>query len=106
MSGAFSKARLPVEWNGDAIREQVMEAARQSIDITRRAAEDAAGSHWWRNRSGDLAGHIIADPAKRTGPTTVPGKIGSTEGRGGYYGLFLEHRTPFLRLPLIDTSAT
>jgi len=89
-------------WFGERILERKLEAARLAIDdITDEAALDAAGSHWWKNRTGNLEENIVAEPAKREG-SAVTGKFGSTEG-AGFYGLFLERRTPFLR-PAADRT--
>ena len=84
------------EWRGDAILTRVLEAARKAVDdTTEAAARDAAGNHWWSGRSGQLEGEIGSKPAERNGDV-VDGSFGATKTRG-FYGLFLERRTPFLR---------
>jgi len=89
-------------WFGERILERKLETARLAIDeITEEAAADAQGSHWWKNRTGNLEGHIISEPAKREG-SVVTGKFGATS-REAFYGLFLERRTPFLR-PAADRT--
>lgn len=85
-----------VTWRGDAVKARVVAASQAAIDeTTAEAARHAEGSHWWRGRSGQLGGEIKAEPSKRSGREVV-GKFGSTMRRG-FYGLFLERRTPFLR---------
>lgn len=84
-----------IEWHGPAISAKVRRASMAAIDeITGEAAEDAAGSHWWANRTTNLEAQIKNEDAQ---PTTrgAKGKFGST--RRGFYGLFHERRTPFLR---------
>lgn len=85
-----------VHWRGDAVKATLARAAQAAIDeTTADAAQHAKGSHWWRNRTGALAGEIVSEPAERSGREVV-GKFGTTMRRG-FYGLFLERRTPFLR---------
>lgn len=89
-------------WRGPEVLAAVREATREAIDeTTEEAAKDAAASHWWRNRSGLLEANIEHEPADRFG-RTVRGRFGTTR-RQGFYGLFLERRTPFLR-PAADRN--
>lgn len=86
-----------VVWLGERIEARMAAAAKVAIDeVTKAAAEDAAANHWWANRSGDLAANTFAAPAVIEGPRVV-GKFGSSMRREGFYGLFLERRTPWLR---------
>ena len=83
-------------WHGDEIVARIERAAREAIDeTTADAAEDAKGSHWWAVGRGQLGDEIKSEPARREGHEIV-GKFGTTQRRG-FYGLFLERRTPFLR---------
>lgn len=83
------------EWHGPAISAKVKKASVAAIDeITEEAAEDASGSHWWANRSGGLEAQIKNEGAQPTA-RGAKGRFGST--RRGFYGLFHERRTPFLR---------
>lgn len=85
-----------VRWNGPLIAERIQAAAKLAIDeTTREAAADARQSHWWQNRGEQLEEEIVAEAATVRGPV-VSGKFGTTERRG-FYGYFLERRTPFLR---------
>jgi len=99
--------RATLVWNGPAVLARVAEAARVSIDETLQAADaDASASHWWQNRTGNLESDIVTEDAKIVGPI-VSGRFGTTHGgkgvRSGFYGLFLEYRTPFLR-PAADRN--
>jgi len=85
-----------VTWRGPAILRAVQAATSAAIDETTEAAAQAAkASHSWANRSGQLEGEIENESAMRVGQETV-GKFGSTQRRG-FYGLFHERRSPFLR---------
>lgn len=85
-----------VKWNGDEVVENVVNAAKDAIDeTTEAAAKDAASSHWWSSRGGQLESEIVSEPAKVV-DGKLTGKFGTTKVRG-FYGLFLERRTPFLR---------
>lgn len=100
-----SRARL--DWNGDKLVEQLAEAARAAIDETLDEADaDASASHWWVNRTGNLEENIVTEAATVEG-TRVIGRFGTTmQKRGrrtGFYGLFLEYDTPFLR-PAADRT--
>lgn len=89
-------------WHGDEIAARIERATRAAIDeTTAEAAEDAKGSHWWQVGHGQLGGEIKSEPAERVGREVV-GKFGTTQRRG-FYGLFLERRTPFLR-PAADRA--
>ena len=84
------------EWNGPEIERKIQRASMEAIDeITEEAAHDAGGSHWWRSSSGRLEANIVNEAADATA-TGARGRFGSTQ-RGGFYGLFLERKTPFLR---------
>jgi hypothetical protein len=90
------------DWRGEQILARVARASAEAIDqTTEEAAQDAAASHWWRSRSGQLEAEIISEPAEHHGDVVV-GRFGSTRGPG-FYGLILEHRTPFLR-PAADRN--
>lgn len=94
-----SRARL--EWNGDNLLERVAEAARKSINETLTEADaDASASHWWLNRTGNLEENIVTEDARVEGSRVI-GRFGTTTmrrgRRTGWYGLFLEYQTPFLR---------
>jgi len=85
-----------LHWTGDDVADKLTSASQQAVDeITAAAAEDAAASHWWTSRGGTLEDEIISEPSKVEGSRTT-GKFGSTMRRG-FYGLFHERRTPFLR---------
>lgn len=85
-----------VHWRGKVVYSAVLAATKAAIDeTTDDAARAAQGSHSWGSRTGQLESEIVSEPAKRTLGETV-GKFGSTMVRG-FYGLFLERRTPFLR---------
>jgi len=88
-----------VHWLGDLIVEETIAKAKESIDlVTKAAAEDAATNHWWSNRTEDLAKNTISEPAEFN-PTelTVSGRFGSSMRAEGFYGLFLERKTAWLR---------
>lgn len=85
-------------WNGDKVRRRVNLAAKDAIDETlEQAAKDAQGNHWWANRSGSLEGNIVVEPATVDARGQVSGRFGTSLRRAGFYGLFLERKTPFLR---------
>ncbi|MGH3029272.1 MAG: hypothetical protein ACRDNE_00620 [Gaiellaceae bacterium] len=85
-----------VRWQGDEIIDKVEGATPEAIDETTQAAAEAAQqSHWWTSRSGQLESEIRSEPAQVEGSIVI-GKFGTTMHRG-FYGLFLERRTPFLR---------
>jgi hypothetical protein len=87
-----------VEWLGDLIVEETIVKAKEAIDhVTDAAAEDARQNHWWSNRTGDLERNTFAEPAKLTPEGTVRGRFGSSMRAEGFYGLFLERKTPWLR---------
>jgi hypothetical protein len=87
-----------LDWKGPQIKARVERATLQAIDdCTEAAAKDAQTSHWWRNRSGDLQGNIIAETAKVMPNGHRRGRFGSSLRKGGFYGLFLERKRPFLR---------
>ena len=91
-----------LEWNGDRLIERLRAAAREAVDETVDAArDDAAASHVWRNRKGQLEEEIVSEHAD-PGDLNPTGSFGTTRRRG-FYGLFHEqgtkheHETPFLR---------
>jgi hypothetical protein len=85
-----------IDWRGTYVLESVRRATQAAVDdTTKDAAAVAKASHWWAARTGDLTGQIVNEPARRFGPK-IRGRFGSTKTRG-FYGLFLERRTPFLR---------
>lgn len=93
---------MTVQWNGARVLERVAHATQQAIDdATREAADVAKTGHWWHPRTGNLERQIVTEHAHRHG-NTITGRFGATysgiEGvRSGFYGLFLEYRTPWLR---------
>lgn len=91
-----------VVWYGERVLAKVKDATRQACDdVTQYSARDAQGSHWWKNRTTVLQSQIANEPARVLG-LRVKGKFGTTKDRG-FYGLFLEKRTPFLR-PAADRN--
>lgn len=95
---------MPLEWNGDRLRERVHQAAADAIDeLVADAAADAIATHPWRNRTGNLEENIRAEPAHDHGDGHISGRFGYTYSaekghRSGFYGLFLEERDyPTLR---------
>jgi hypothetical protein len=87
-----------VEWLGDLLAEEAIVKCKEAIDhCTKAAAEDAAANHWWSERTGDLSANTIAEPAKVTKEGTISGRFGSSMRAQGFYGLFLERKTPWLR---------
>lgn len=92
-------SRTSFEWNGDKLIERLEQAATESVDeVLQECAADAEASHWWLARKGDdgLEGQIITEAASSDG-TSISGRFGTTQRSNGFYGLFLEYRTPFLR---------
>jgi hypothetical protein len=85
-----------LRWNGDRVLRNVQDAVAHAIDeTTEDAARAASASRWWRSRTGNLESQIEHEPAKRRG-SKIRGRFGTTRSRG-FYGLYLERRTPFLR---------
>lgn len=85
-----------LNWKGPQVLASVQRATVAAVDeTTKEAAQGASASHWWQSRSGLLEANIESEPAERKG-RRVSGKFGTTQ-RQGFYGLFLERRTPFLR---------
>lgn len=85
-----------IDWNGDAVIERVRKAAVTAVNETvDEAADDARVSHWWRNRTGQLEEELVSEHAK-PGDANPTAKFGTTQRRG-FYGLFHEYQTPFLR---------
>lgn len=100
-------SKTQLEWNGDELVGRLAAAARVAIDETLKEADtEASASHWWRNRTGNLELNIVTEPAKIIGARVV-GRFGTTRSqkgkRTGFYGLFLEYKTPFLR-PAADIT--
>lgn len=96
-------SRASLQWDGDKLIEQIVEAARRGVnDVLDDTDTVASNSHWWVNRTGYGEAHIETEPAKVEG-STVAGKVGATYGHGvkgvrsAFYLLFLEYKTPFLR---------
>lgn len=91
-----------LEWRGKQVAARVRAATEQAVtDTVQAAANDARATHWWGNRRGQLAGEVVAEPARTIGSRTT-GRFGSTRTRG-FYGLILEYRTPWLR-PAADRN--
>lgn len=89
-----SSARL--DWNGDKLLAHVRSVVAAAIDDTvDEAAADARASHWWRNRTGQLEEELISEHCA-PGAANPAGRFGTTQRRG-FYGLFHEYKTPFLR---------
>jgi hypothetical protein len=87
-----------VHWLGSLIGEEAIAACVAAIDeTTKAAAEDARKTHWWGNRSGSLERNTFNEPAVLTPEGTVRGRFGSSMRMEGFYGLFLERKTPWLR---------
>lgn len=88
-------SRAKLDWNGDRFRERVRIAAEAAVNETvDDAADDARTSHWWRNRTGQLESELVVEHTH--GAESPTAKFGTTRRRG-FYGLFLEYKTPFLR---------
>lgn len=86
-----------VEWLGKEIEARLIVKTIEAADVTlKAAADDAIQHHWWANRTGDLEKNTVAAPARLEG-AVVRGKFGSSMRAEGFYGLFLERRTPWLR---------
>ena len=95
-----SRGRL--DWHGDKLLARVRAASVAGVNETVDAArDDAAVSHEWVNRHGQLEEEIVsehADPADAN-----PNALFGTTVRRGFYGLFHEEGTvhefarPFLR---------
>jgi hypothetical protein len=84
-------------WLGPEIMAKVTAAAIHAIDeTTEAAAEDAKANHWWSERTGNLERNTFAEPAHFDG-ANVTGRFGSSMRAQGFYGLFLERKTPWLR---------
>lgn len=84
-------------WLGPEIVARVTAVAVAAIDeTTKAAADDAKAHHWWANRTGDLQKNTFAEPAHFDG-ANVTGRFGSSMRAQGFYGLFLERQTPWLR---------
>lgn len=95
-------------WNGDALLQQVENAAREAVNETVDAArDDAKTSHEWVNRDMQLEDEIVSEHAvpDSLNPTA---RFGTTRRRG-FYGLFHEEGTkhefdrPFIR-PAADRN--
>lgn len=90
------------KWRGADIEARMKHAVPRAMDDTLQAADDhATGSHWWRSRSGRLEREIVIDSATLVAPMRWRGRFGAT--RSGFYGYFLEHKTPWLR-PAADAT--
>lgn len=85
---------VKLDWKGAQVMAKAIHASQKGIDeTTEAAASDAASNHWWRNQSGHLEGEIQNEKA-----VIVPrpkGRFGITSK--GFYGFFLERKTPFMR---------
>lgn len=85
-----------VKWYGDQVLAKVERATVAAIDeVTAEAADDARSNHWFASESGRLEANTQNEPAERT-QRGIRGRFGFTS-RGGFYGLFLERKTPILR---------
>ena len=84
------------KWYGDEILRKVQRASTEAIDeVLAESVRDARSSRWWQSESGRLEANIVQEKAEAT-PRGARGRFGTTQ-RGGFYGLFLERRRPFLR---------
>lgn len=91
---------MPVNWKGDEVFKQTVEAAKKGIDKTLAdCVNGAKGEHTFVNRTGVLEGSIQSRAAKVVG-SIVRGVWGSF---GVAYAIFIETGTvhitamPFLR---------
>lgn len=90
-------------WNGQRVLAEVRRATLAGINETLDdAVQDAKSNHWWTSSSGQLEAEIVKEDACVELGGRIRGKFGTTKGRG-FYGLFLERRTPFLR-PAADRT--
>jgi len=101
-----SRARL--DWRADAVIRRMHAAAAASVNDTVDAArDDAAASHVWLSRTGQLEEEIVSEHADPADPNPTA-RFGTTRRRG-FYGLFHEEGTthefarPFLR-PAADLA--
>jgi hypothetical protein len=92
-----------VVWNGDKLLERVARAAAEAIDETTAATQaDAETTHWWTPRHArGLESQLRTEAAVADGSRII-GRVGVTYSgqkgvRSGFYGLFLETKTPWLR---------
>lgn len=91
---------MPLTWHGDEVLGAVRRAEFLAVnETTRAAAAEAERDHWWENQSDRLEQNTISEPARFDG-LAVAGRFGTTR-RGGFYGLILEYKRPFLR-PVAD----
>lgn len=95
-----SRARL--DWQGAKLVARVRAASVAAVNETVDAArDDAAVSHEWVNRNGQLEEEIVSEHATPGDPNPTA-RFGTTRRRG-FYGLFHEEGTvhefarPFLR---------
>lgn len=95
-----------IDWQGATVVAKITSATLAAArEVVEEAAADARQNHWWRNRAGaNLQSQIVAEPARiaRGRPGVITARFGTT-ARRGFYGLFLERRTPFLR-PAADRA--
>lgn len=91
---------MALTWYGNEVRAAVTRAELLAVnETTDAAAREAEQDHWWENRSDRLESNTISDRARVDGLGVV-GRFGTTR-RGGFYGLILEYKQPFLR-PVAD----
>lgn len=103
MSGLGRLGSTHVEWLGKEIELRLIEKTIAAADATLDAAtQEAKANHWWSNRTGGLEANTFFAPAKLDG-LRVKGRFGSGMRAEGFYGLFLERRTPWLR-PAADRT--
>lgn len=87
--------------NADKAIARVRDVAREEVNATVDAArDDAAASHVWANRTGQLEEELVSE---HSDSDTSPSASFGTTRRRGFYGLFHEEgttkefATPFLR---------
>jgi hypothetical protein len=96
-------AVMKLDWKGDDLKRKLDRIVPEAIDeTTQEAAEHAQRSHWWqKRRARGLESEIVTQSARRIGGVWT-GAFGATAG-AGFYGLFLERKSPFLR-PAADAT--
>ena len=82
---------MSLEWNGDAHKKRLINAAKKGINTTmKEAVQQAKGNHpGWKSQSGDAEKSIkVVKSASVDSKNEVSGLWGST---GVFYMRFLEH---------------
>lgn len=69
---------MGLSWNGDAIEDRMVKAARKGVDVTTaEGANYAKEHHPWQNRTGTAEGSIQSRPAIVIEGGLVRGEFGS-----------------------------